>query len=359
MAALTAGVPDVYRAIVEGTTTYAIFFIDPEGLILSWNPGAQNIHGYSEQEVLGQHLAILYRQQDRTAGIPEAELHSAAERGSAEERRLLQRKDGSEFWAEGVLTALRGASGELLGYAYIARDASERRRLEQALERTNEEMQRFAFTVSHDVQEPLRNVGSFAELLARRYKGQLDKDADEYLKFIIDGVNRMSQLVKDVLAYSQAGRQDRTRPEATEAGNVIQWALMNVDTMAKQTGAVITYDALPVVRVDQMQFATVFQHLLTNAMKFRSEQPPRIHVSARPAERSHWEFAIQDNGVGIPPEQTERVFGIFKRLVGRDVPGTGVGLAICRKIVEAHGGSMWIESEPGRGSAVKFTLPSA
>jgi PAS domain S-box-containing protein len=359
MGALTDPVPDVYRGIVEGTTAYAIFFVDREGLIRSWNTGAECIHGYTPVEVLGKHVGMLYRPQDRTAGVPESELHCAAERSCAEERRLLQRKDGSEFWAEGVITALRDEAGALLGYACIARDASERRRLEQALERTTEEMQRFAFTVSHDVQEPLRNVGSFAELLARRYKGKLDHDADEYLKFIIDGVNRMSQLVKDVLAYSQAGRQDRTRPEPTEAGNVIQWALMNVDAIAKQAGAVITYDALPTVCVDQMQFATVFQHLLTNAIKFRSEQPPRIHISARPSDRNLWEFSVQDNGVGIPAEQTERVFGIFKRLVGRDVPGTGVGLAICRKIVEAHGGNMWLESEPGRGTAVKFTLPSA
>jgi PAS domain S-box-containing protein len=350
---------DHYRSIVEGTSGYALYFVDTAGIIRSWNPGAHRIHGFSAEEIVGEHIGKLYRPEDRAAGVPEAELKAAAGQGSAEDRRWMMRKNGAQFWAEGVLSAIRDPDGGLEGFACVIHDASERRRLEQALERSNDEMQRFAFTVSHDMQEPLRNVRNFAELLARRYRGRLDDDANEFIQYMVDGVNRMGQLIKDVLAYSQAGRDDKTRPEPTQAANVLQWAIMNVDPLAKQAGAVITYDSLPNVFVDQAQLASVFQHLITNAIKFRRDEPPRIHISAQQLPHGMWEFSVRDNGIGVEPEHTERIFGVFKRLVGRDVPGTGVGLAICRKIAEAHGGAMWMESEPGKGSTVKFTLPEA
>jgi light-regulated signal transduction histidine kinase (bacteriophytochrome) len=168
----------------------------------------------------------------------------------------------------------------------------------------------------------------------------------------------MGQLLNDIVAYSRAGREDKTRMEPTQSVNVLQWAIMNVDGLAKQTGAVITWDPLPTVVADQAQLATVFQHLLTNGMKFRSGEPPNIHISAQQTQDRMWEFSIRDNGVGVDPEYLERVFGVFKRLASRDVPGTGIGLAICRKIIEAHGGQIWMESQAGQGATVKFTLPA-
>jgi light-regulated signal transduction histidine kinase (bacteriophytochrome) len=302
---------------------------------------------------------MLYREQDRAVHVPEAELQAAAENGSAADRRWMVRKDGTEFWAEGVLSAVRSESGDLTGFACVMHDASERRRLEQALERSTDELHRFAFTVSHDLQEPLRNVSSYAELLARRYKGKLDADADEFIKYIVEGGARMSQLLRDILAYSQAGREDRLNPAPAQSANILQWALMQIDGLAKQTGAVITYDALPAVQADQPQLATVFQQLIGNSIKFHGPEPPRIHISARPISEEMWEISVRDNGVGVAPEHVERIFGVFKRLHGRDVPGTGIGLAICRKIVEAHGGRIWMESVPNEGATVKFTLPAA
>jgi PAS domain S-box-containing protein len=350
---------DPFRAIVEATVEYALYFVNADGTIQTWSAGCQHIHGYTAEDVLGQHIRLLYREQDRSAGVPEAELYAAAENGTAPDRRWMVRKDGTEFWAEGVLSAVRSESGDVSGFARVTRDASERRRLEQALERSTDELHRFAFTVSHDLQEPLRNVGNYAELLARRYKGQLDADADDFIKYILDGTARMTQLLQDILAYSQAGREDRLSPAPAQSANILQWALMQVDGLVKETRAVITYDALPSVRVDQAQLASVFQQLLGNSIKFRGEEPPHIHISARPSTPGMWEISVQDNGVGVEPQHMERIFGIFKRLHGREIPGTGIGLAICRKIVEAHGGRIWMESRPKQGATVKFTLPAA
>jgi PAS domain S-box-containing protein len=344
---------DASRYIVESATEYALIFCDAEGVIRSWNPGARQVFGYDAAEAVGQSWSILFREEDRLDRVPEAELRQATSEGCASDTRWLVRKDGKQFWAEGVTNVVK-EDGSVIGYAKIVRDASERYRLEQLLERTNEEREKFAYTVSHDLKEPLRTVRSYVELLQRRYRDKLDADATEFMQFITDGVVRMDRLLQDILAYSQA----KTKPEPTQAANVLQWALMNVDGMTKQTSATITWNPLPAVFADQNQLAKLFEHLLTNALKFRGPEPPHIHISAHRESPDRWLFKVRDNGVGMEQEQTERMFGIFKRLVGRDVPGTGIGLPICRKIVEAHGGRIWIESAPGKGSTVHFTLPA-
>lgn len=350
-------VMDSSRYIVESATDYAMIFVDAEGVIRSWNPGARRIFGYETEQAIGQHCSMLFIDDDRRDGIPEHQLRQAAAQDHASDTRWLRRSDSSKFWSEGTIHAVR-ENNALIGFSKILRDASERHQLEQLLERTNDEREKFAYTISHDLKEPLRTVRSYTELLQRRYKGKLDDDADEFMHFVIDAVSRMDRLLADILAYSQAGRHDKTKPEPTQAANVLQWALMNIDGVAKQTSASITWDPLPMVLADQNQLMSLFQHLLTNALKFRSAEPPRIHIRAERENGGRWLFHIQDNGTGMEQSQTERMFGIFKRLVGRDVPGTGVGLAICRKIVEAHGGRIWMESAPGQGSTVKFTLPA-
>jgi PAS domain S-box-containing protein len=348
---------DCSRHIVESASDYAMIFVDSEGVIRSWNPGAVRVFGYDAEEAMGKHLSEFFTDEDRRDGIPENELTKAGSGQRVSDARWLVKKDGVKFWSEGTTDAVRDG-GALIGFAKIVRDASERQRLEELLERTTEEKEKFAFNISHDLKEPLRTIRSYTELLERRYKGKLDSDADEFLLFITDAVSRMDKLIADILAYSQAGRHDKTRPQPTQAANVLQWALMNVDGLAKQTSASITWDPLPMVFADQNQLMSLFQHLLTNALKFRGAEPPRIHVSAERNGSDQWLFQVTDNGIGMEQEQTERMFGVFKRLAGREVPGTGIGLAICRKIVEAHGGRIWIESAPGQGSTVKFTLPA-
>jgi PAS domain S-box-containing protein len=345
------------RAVVSSVRHYGLFMIDSGGRILSWNPGAIAIHGYEPGQIIGKHFSVLYTEEDRGNNIPDNELRVAAGEGHADDTRWLLRSDGERFWAEGITTAIKNRAGEVTGFAKVTRDATERRKLENQLERSNDELQRFAYTVSHDLQEPLRTVRSYAELLSRRYAGKLDADADEFIQFMMDAAGRMTQLLKDLLAYSQAGRPDRTVPETTSAANILQWAIMNVDRLIKESGATVTYDPLPVVRADQTQLSQVFQNLLGNAIKYRSADPPAIHISAVRTD-GMYEFSVKDNGVGIHPEHHERIFGVFKRLHGKEVPGTGIGLAICRKIVESHGGKIWVESELGRGSTFRFTIPA-
>lgn len=345
------------RVIVSSTRHYALFMINAEGLIVHWNPGAQAIHGYEPAEILGRHFSVLYPDEDRDKNVPDSELRIAAGDNFADDTRWLLKKSGERFWAEGITTAVRNRMGELTGFAKVTRDATERRRLESQLERSNDELQRFAYTVSHDLQEPLRTIRSYAELFGRRYAGKLDSGADEFIRFMTDAAGRMTQLLKDLLAYSQAGRPDRTVREPTSSANVLQWAIMNVDRLIKETGATITYDVLPMVEADQTQLSQLFQNLLGNAIKYRRAEPPGIHISARRAGEMY-EFSVKDNGIGIETEHHERIFGVFKRLHGKEVPGTGIGLAICRKIVESHGGKIWVDSEAGKGSTFHFTLPA-
>jgi PAS domain S-box-containing protein len=344
------------KLLVSGLRHYGLFMLNAEGIVSSWNPGAAAIHGYDAHQIVGKHFSVFYTEDDRKSGIPDTELKTAAAEGQADDTRWLLRSNGEKFWAEGMTTCVRDRRRTILGYAKIVRDATERRKLEVQLEKSNEELQRFAYTVSHDLQEPLRTVRSYAELLSRRYAGKLDGDADEFIHFMMDAAGRMTQLLKDLLAYSQAGRPDRTVLEPTSSANILQWAIMNVDRLVKESGATITYDPLPMVDADQTQLSQVLQNLIGNAIKYRGAEAPKIHVSAvRTGEM--YEFSVTDNGMGIDPEHHERVFGVFKRLHGKEVPGTGIGLAICRKIVESHGGRIWVESELNKGATFKFTLP--
>jgi hypothetical protein len=347
-----------YKHVVEGVREFAVYFVDSSGHIVTWNPGAERIHGFSAKDVIGHHHSMLFCDEDRIAGVPEAELRSAAQDPRAYDGRWMLRKDGSRFWGINLCSAVRDESGLILGYSKVTHDGSERRQLEQALERTRDELARFAFVVSHDLQEPVRTMKSYGELLARRYKGKLDGDADDFINFITEAGNRMTQLLKDLLSYSQAGRADRMRPEQTPAATALQWAIMNMSPQIKETGAVVTYDPLPMVFADQTQLAHLFQQLLSNSLKFRGIEPPRIHVSVTPIGETRYKFSVKDNGLGVAKEFHERIFGVFKRLHGKDIPGTGIGLSICRKIVEAHKGEMWIDSDAGRGATFSFTLPA-
>jgi signal transduction histidine kinase len=224
------------------------------------------------------------------------------------------------------------------------------------LERSNDELRQFAYVASHDLQEPLRMVASYTQLLASRYKGKLDTDADEFIGYAIGGVNRMEQLIKALLAYSKVGRGD-TGSEPTDCSAVLDQVLANLRMVIEESGAAVTHDPLPPVMADATQLGQLFQNLISNALKFRSDEPPLIHVSSKRNGRQ-WVFSVRDNGIGIEPQYAERIFIIFQQLHNRaDYPGTGIGLAICKKIVERHGGRIWVEAESGKGSTFYFTMP--
>ena len=238
----------------------------------------------------------------------------------------------------------------------LQQEIAAREETQAALLRSNAELEQLAYVASHDMQEPLRMVASYLQLVAQRYKGQLDADADEFIGFAVDGAKRMQALINDLLAYSRVGT--RARPfEPTDCNKVMQTALANLGVAIVESGAQITHDELPTVMGDSSQLVQLFQNLIGNAIKFRGTEPMRVHVGAE-ADDGHWQFSVRDNGIGIAPEYHQRIFVMFQRLHGRtEYPGTGIGLAICKKIVERHGGTVWVESQPGQGSTFKFTIP--
>ncbi|MGH9629047.1 MAG: sensor histidine kinase [Bryobacteraceae bacterium] len=226
----------------------------------------------------------------------------------------------------------------------------------EELSRTNEELKQFAYVASHDLQEPLRTIGSYAQLLAKRYRGELDPDADEFIRYMVEGVARMHVLLNDMLAYSRV-TESRGRPlTPSNCEVVLQTVLMNMEATIKETEARVTHDPMPTVLADDIQLSQVFQNLIGNGIKYRGSEPPHIHISAEQTD-GEWQFSIRDNGIGIDSKYHDRIFGIFKRLHGKELPGTGMGLAICKRIIERHGGRIWVESTPGDGSLFQFTIP--
>ncbi|MGA2063682.1 MAG: ATP-binding protein [Thermoguttaceae bacterium] len=247
----------------------------------------------------------------------------------------------------------------LYGRNVTARKQAEEalRHTAEDLKRSNSDLEQFAYVASHDLQEPLRMVTGFVQLLQRRYAGRLDAEADKYIDFAVDGAKRMQTLINDLLAYSRVGTRGREL-SLTDSGAALQQALANLRTSIDEAGAQITNGDLPTVRADEMQLVQLLQNLIGNAIKFRGESPPAIHVDAR-REEDRWRFAVSDNGIGIGPQFKDRIFLIFQRLHTREhYPGTGIGLAICKKIVDRHGGRIWVESRAGQGATFYFTLPT-
>jgi len=230
------------------------------------------------------------------------------------------------------------------------------RGLSLEVERSNVELQRFAYVASHDLQEPLTAIESHVELLARRYRGRLDDDADEFIGFVVDGVQRMHTLINDLLCYSRVGTRIEPR-KPTPAREALDRALDNLRAAIEESGAVIECGDLPIVVANAAQLVQVFQNLIGNAIKFRGDEPPHVVISAEKTG-NEWVFCVSDNGIGIAPEHFDRIFQAFERLHSRDkYPGSGIGLAVCKKIVERHGGRIWVESRLGEGSKFCFTLP--
>ncbi|MBF8193967.1 HAMP domain-containing protein [Nonomuraea sp. K274] len=233
----------------------------------------------------------------------------------------------------------------------------------EELRRSNGELEQFAYVASHDLQEPLRKVASFTQMLEQRYSPQLDERAKQYIHYAVDGAKRMQMLINDLLDFSRVGRVTGEK-SVVDAGEALNIALENLSATIEDTGTTVTRDDLPKVKGNRLQLTQLFQNLIENAVKFRSEEPPRIHIGARRSGGT-WEFSCADNGIGVDSKYADRIFLIFQRLHPRDVyPGTGIGLALCRKIVEYHGGQLWLDRDTqggvdGRGATFRWTLPAA
>ena len=474
-----------YRMLLDGIQDYAIFMMDPQGQILSWNAGAERIKGYTADEIVGRNFSCFFPPEQIERGRPMEILRLTAAIGRHEEQGMRVRKDGSQFLASVTFTALRDPVGNLRGFSEFSHDLSERKEsetryrglleaapdamvvvnvageivllnvraekefgysrdellgqkvkniipegfaeriiadgtrsaaealaqqistgieligrrkdgsefpielmlspLESAegilvtaairdisvrknadehlvktvneLKRSNDELQQFAYVSSHDLQEPLRMVSSYTQLLGVRYKGRLDSDADEFITFAVDGCNRMQGLIQDLLAYSRAGNNGKALREIS-GEDALQAALTNLHAAMEQSGAVVTHDSLPVIKIDETQLTQIFQNLVGNAIKYRRAESPQVHISASKNRGNEWIFSVRDNGLGIDPQYFDRIFVLFQRLHGRDeFEGTGIGLAICKKLLERMGGRIWVESQPEKGSTFCFALP--
>ena len=352
-----------YRGLLEAAPD-GMVVVNRAGEIVLLNAQAENQFGYRRDELIGQRVTNIipegFAERLIADGTRTAAAALAQQIGTGIELIGL-RKDGSKFPIEIMLSPLESAEGILVTAAI--RDITTRKQAEahlvekvEELNRSNEELEQFAYLASHDLQEPLRMVASYTQLLSRRYKGKLDSDADEFIAFAVDGANRMQRLIQDLLLYSRVDKKGHELLEISSAG-ALQKALFNLRGSIEQSCAIVTQGPLPVVAADEIQLIQLFQNLVGNAIKYQGHGVPHIHVSAKKNGGPMWQFSVKDNGMGIDPQFFEKIFGMFQRLHKRDeYDGTGMGLAICKKIVERHGGIISVESRPGQGSTFNFTL---
>jgi PAS domain S-box-containing protein len=342
---------------------------EESGRFLFFNPAAEQLLGATRAEIEPAQWSEHYHGDlpDRTTPYPAADLPLArALRGEATDNVLLFIRNpalGRGTWVEVSGRAFKHADGSIAGGLVVFRDVSERRRHVEELKRQKEELalsnadlEQFAYVASHDLQEPLRTVASYTELLAKRYRGKLDADGEKFLRFACDGAHRMQELIRGLLSWSLVTKHS-TELSVVSMTDALRHALGNLQAATAECGARVTNDPLPEISGDSVLLVQLFQNLIGNALKFRGKEPPKIHVSAEGAG-GNWTFSVRDNGIGINPEYSEKIFQIFQRLHTREeYPGAGIGLSLCKKIVERLGGHIWFESGPSQGSTFFFSLP--
>jgi len=349
-----------FRGILESAPD-AMVIADAQGRIVLVNAETERLFGYRRDELVGQPVEILMPEQFREKHPQHRREYTAQPRRRSMDGLRGLRKDGTAVPLEIMLSPLESAEGILI--TATIRDITERKKSEELvktvgeLKRSNEELQQFAYFASHDLQEPLRMVSSYTQLLAKRYKGRLDADADEFIGYAVDGCNRMQRLIRDLLSFSRAGASGKAFQDISTE-NALNEGLKNLRTVIEESGAIVSHDLLPAITTDGTQLAQIFQNLVGNAIKYRSAAVPHVNVSATKNGGKEWIFSVRDNGMGIDPQYFERIFVLFQRLHGqKEFQGTGIGLAICKKIVEGLGGRIWVESQLGKGSTFYFALP--
>lgn len=363
------------RLILENSYD-AFWAIDSAGEIIGWNAMAELTFGFKRSEVIGKTLAdtiVIPRYLDTHLELMEEMLTTGHSRILNRRSEIfMRRKDGSEVPVE--LVVFKVELGDSRTFCAFAHDITERKQIQERTQQLNEELERrvnertaelvrsnaelqqFAKIASHDLQEPLRSIEGYTTLLAKRYKGKLDKDFDEFVDFILDGVSRMVQLIQAVLTHSRIGATDLKPVEMVDMTEVVATVKNNLSALIAENSAHIEFGELPNVVANKSEMLQLFQNLIGNAIKYRGEKDPVIKIAAE--ENVHeWVFSVEDNGIGIDPKYSEKIFDMFARLHGKtQYSGTGIGLAICKKIVETHGGRIWVQSEPGHGSIFLFTL---
>jgi PAS domain S-box-containing protein len=348
-----------YRSLVE--LSPEALFVNRKGRIVLVNPAALQLFGAaSADQLLGKSPFDIFHRDCHAIMRERISQVLAGQRVPALEEKVI-RMDGVAVDVEVVAAPVMEQGDRAI--QVLLRDITERKRAEAALQKTAEDLRRsnrdleqFAYVASHDLQEPLRAVGGYVKLLQLRFPDKLDAKAQGYIAGAFEGATRMEQLIRDLLAFSRvATRGDAFLPADLE--DALGQALRNLEASLKSAQAIVAHDPLPTLAVDAGQIRQLFQNLVGNAIKFHGEQPPKIHIAAK-RQDGRWEFSVRDNGIGIEPQYFEKIFQIFQRLHTRkDYPGTGIGLAICKRIVERHGGALWVESELGHGSTFYSSLP--
>lgn len=349
-----------YRQIVE-LAEEGIWVIDSNARTTYVNQAMARMLGYEELEMFGRSLFDFMDEQAIQSANDNMELRRQGIAQRYEFR--LKNQDGKDVWTYMSTSPVMDEKGNLLSSCTLVYNITERKeadrqmlQLTEDLKRSNEELEQFAYVASHDLQEPLRAVTSYTQLLADRYQGNLDEKADKYINYIVDGATRMQQLINDLLAYSRLGTRGQEF-EPADCNAAVQQSLCNLQIAIAEKKAVITCDAMPTVMADESQLVQLFQNLIANSIKFCRQDIPLIDIAARRQE-NEWLFYVRDNGIGIAPEYADRIFIIFGRLHGRrEYSGTGIGLAMCKRIVERHGGRIWVESQEGKGATFYFSIP--
>jgi PAS domain S-box-containing protein len=355
--------PSALLSAIVDSCDDAIISKDLNGVIMSWNKSAERLFGYTAEEAIGQPITILIPP-DRLEEEPK--ILERLRRGQRVDHfeTIRVRKDGSLLNISLTISPVKDAEGHVVGASKVARDITKRLQQEEAiraansaLRRANADLQQFAYSASHDLQEPLRMVAAYSELLQKRFGGQLGETADEYIRYIVQGASQMEALLGALRTYMRVSKTEREPDNEVDAEAVLEKALASLEVAIKDSGAAVIRTALPRVRMFEFQLQQVFQNLIGNAIRYRGSDAPRINVAAE--QRGHeWLFSVQDNGIGIEPQFKEQIFGIFKRLHNSaEYPGAGMGLAICKRVIERAGGRIWVESEPGSGSTFFFTVP--
>jgi PAS domain S-box-containing protein len=358
-----------FRTLLEAAPD-AMIISSEDGEISLVNSQTEAMFGLRREDLIGRNIRSLVPQWNSGGEM-------LAWTGSHKQM-TARRPNGTEFPAEISLSPLQTEEGLLVTSAIrdvmerakahdeirelnakleqrVAERTRELRESNEALRKSNEDLNQFAYAASHDLQEPLRMVALYSQMLQRKYADHFDDEANRFTSFILNGTRRMEMLLKDLLAYSQAGSPGEEPPSPVNCETVMQKVMLNLQVAIEQNQASIVWQGLPVVKAHEIRLVQLFQNLVGNSIKYRSEAPPRIRVTAEP-RREDWLFSVEDNGIGIKPEYSQQIFGIFKRLHGQTYPGTGIGLAICQRIVEGYAGRIWAESTPGQGSRFNFTI---
>jgi two-component system sensor kinase FixL len=345
----------LFKAMVDGVQDYGILMLDPEGYVLTWNDGAARVKGYSASEIVGRHFSCFYPPESVSAGHPEEELRIARAEGKFTEEGWRVRRDGSRFWANVLITALRDKDGKVRGFSKLTRDVTDRKRSEIELQSKAAELERFTYTVSHDLKSPLITIKSFIGMIDQDLTAGNFGRVRSDLNRIGKAADKMNQLLEELLALSRVGRTVST-PVRVPFGSLVEEALELVAGRIQKGNVQVEVAAeLPSVTVDRPRMVEVLQNLLDNAAKFMGAQgDPRILIGAS-SDGAEMRFFVKDNGAGVEARHHERIFGLFDKLDPKS-EGSGAGLALVKRIVELHGGRIWIESAGSGGSTFWFTL---